>query len=195
MIITIGREFGSGGREFGKRLAEALGVAYYDKEIVNEVAKNTSLAYDYVQNILEKRPIVYYPISVGHSFDDFSSYVANQHYTVQSEQEKVIKELASKSDCVIVGRCADYILRDLKPFRIFIYADMETKIKRCKEKNEVDVTLNDKKITRQIKAIDHQREAYYEYFTGLRWGDKENYDVMINTSGKEIKEVMRDNEK
>lgn len=189
MIITIGREFGSGGREFGKRLAEALGIAYYDKEIVGEVAKNTSLAYDYVQNIVEKRPIIYYPISVGHSFDDYSSYVATQHYSVQAEQEKVIKELAVKTDCVIVGRCADYILRDEKPFRIFIYSDIESKIKRCKEKNEVDTNLSDKKIAKQIKQIDRQRGEYYEFFTGQRWGEKENYDVMINTSGKQIKEL------
>lgn len=189
MIITIGREFGSGGRELGKRLAEALGIAYYDKEIVSEVANKTSLAYEYVQNIIEKRPIVYYPISIGHSFEDYNSYIANQHYSVQSEQEKVIKELAEKSDCVIVGRCADFILKDVKPFKIFVYANMEAKINRCKEKGEVDASLNDRKISKQIKQIDRQRAEYYEFYTGLRWGEKENYDLMINTTNQSIKEI------
>ena len=189
MIITIGREFGSGGRELGKRLAEALGIAYFDKEIVAEVAKNTSLAYDYVQNIIEQRPIVYYPISIGHSFEDYNNYIAREYYSVHSEQDKVIKEIAAKSDCVIVGRCADYILKDLHPYRIFVYSDMESKIKRCKEKGEVDASLTEKKIIKAIKQIDRQRGEYYEFYTGLRWGDKENYDLMINTSNASIKEI------
>ena len=189
MIITIGREFGSGGRELGKRLAEALGIAYYDKEIVSEVAKKTDLAYEYVQNIIEKRPIVYYPISIGHSFDDYTSYVAGQHSSVQAEQERVIKELAEKTDCVIVGRCADYILRDLNPYKIFVYANMDVKVKRCVEKGEVDTSLNDRKIRKSIKLIDKQRAEYYEFFTGNKWGDKANYDLMINTSNQSIKEI------
>lgn len=189
MIITIGREFGSGGRELGKRLAEALGIAYYDKEIVSEVAKKTDLAYEYVQNIIEKRPIVYYPISIGHSFEDYTSYIAGQHSSVQAEQERVIKELAEKADCVIVGRCADYILRDLNPYKIFVYANMDVKVKRCVEKGEVDTSLNDRKIRKTIKLIDKQRAEYYEFFTGSKWGDKANYDLMINTSNQSIKEI------
>ena len=189
MIITIGREFGSGGRELGKRLAEALGIAYYDKEIVSEVAKKTDLAYEYVQNIIEKRPIVYYPISIGHSFEDYTSYIAGQHSSVQAEQERVIKELAEKADCVIVGRCADYILRDLKPYKIFVYANMDVKVKRCVDKGEVDTSLNDRKIRKTIKLIDKQRAEYYEFFTGSKWGDKANYDLMINTSNQSIKEI------
>ena len=189
MIITIGREFGSGGRELGKRLAEDLGIAYYDKEIVSEVAKNTSLAYEYVQNIIERRPIIYYPISIGHSFEDYNGYIANQHYSIHAEQEKVIKELASKSDCVIVGRCADYILDDLHPFRIFVYSDMPTKIKRCVEKGEVDKNLSEKKLIKAIKDVDRQRADYYNFFTGRKWGDKDNYDLMVNTSNNSIKEI------
>lgn len=189
MIITIGREFGSGGRELGKRLAEALGIAYYDKEIVSEVAKKTDLAYEYVQNIIEKRPIVYYPISIGHSFEDYTSYIAGQHSSVQAEQERVIKELAEKADCVIVGRCADYILRDLNPYKIFVYANMDVKVKRCVDKGEVDTSLNDRKIRKTIKLIDKQRAEYYEFFTGSKWGDKANYDLMINTSNQSIKEI------
>ena len=132
-IITIGREFGSGGRELGKRIAEALNIAYYDKEILTEIARKTELAYDYVQKIIEKKPIAYYPITIGNSFSNtyYSSHEINT--SIYTEQCNVIRELAKKSDCVIVGRCADYILSDLNPFRIFVYSDMPSKIKRCKD--------------------------------------------------------------
>ena len=98
--------------------------------------------------------------------------------------------MAKKSDCVIVGRCADYILSDLNPFRIFVYSDMPSKIKRCREKGELDNTLPDKKLARKIKKIDKQRGQYYRFYTSNTWGDKYNYDICINTSGKTVKEVV-----
>ena len=96
MIITIGREFGSGGRELGKRIADCLGIAYYDKEIVMEVAKKTDLAYEYVHNIIEKTPHNYYPITVGNSFNYYSNDMAKTIGTIHLEQDNVIKELADK---------------------------------------------------------------------------------------------------
>ena len=180
-IITIGREFGSGGRELGKRIAEALNIAYYDKEILTEIARKTELAYDYVQKIIEKKPIAYYPITIGNSFSNtyYSSHEINT--SIYTEQCNVIRELAKKSDCVIVGRCADYILSDLNPFRIFVYSDMPSKIKRCREKGELDNTLPDKKLARKIKKIDKQRGQYYRFYTSNTWGDKYNYDICINS--------------
>ena len=138
-IITIGREFGSGGREIGKRIAEGLGIAYYDKEILTEISKRTELAENYVRQVLEQRPITYYPITTGHSFYvdlDPGVKFANSIYV---EQNNVIRDLASRSDCVIVGRCADYILRDMNPLRLFICGDMQHKMARCREKSEVDI--------------------------------------------------------
>lgn len=196
MIITIGREFGSGGRELGKRIAEELGIAYYDKEILIEIAKKTDLAYDYVKQIIEKKPIVYYPITVGHSlnvYNDngfYSESVSMNHNSIYAEQANVIKELASKSDCVIVGRCADFILKDYKPFKIFVYSNMESKIRRCREKNEEGANLPDNKLKKYIKTIDKQRKRYYEFYTSQEWGDKLNYDLCVNTSNKSIKEVV-----
>lgn len=189
-IITIGREFGSGGRELGKRIAEALNIAYYDKEILTEIARKTELAYDYVQKVIEKKPITNYPITIGNSFSNtyYSSHEINT--SIYTEQCNVIRELANKSDCVIVGRCADYILSDLNPFRIFVYSDMPSKIKRCREKGELDNTLPDKKLARKIRKIDKQRGQYYRFYTSNTWGDKYNYDICINTSGKTVKEVV-----
>lgn len=189
-IITIGREFGSGGRELGKRIADKLGIAYYDREILTEISKKTSLAEEYITQIIERKPSVQYPITIANSFGVYDSDLNKTQNKIFAEQNNVIKELASKSDCVIVGRCADYILRDQKPFRIFVYSDMASKIKRCREKGEVGADLTDKQIKRHIKTIDKHRKNYYNFYTGLDWGNKENYDIMINTSDKLIKDVV-----
>ncbi len=188
-IITIGREFGSGGRELGKRIAEALNIAYYDKEILEEISKKTDLAYEYVKSVVENKPLIYYPITIGHTFNTINDTFANSVNSVYAEQTNVIRELAEKSDCVIVGRCADYILRDMNPFRIYVYADMESKIARCKKRNE---GFSDKEIKKQIINIDKKRNQYYEFYTSQRRGDIYNYDLCINTSKREVKEVVNE---
>jgi len=98
--------------------------------------------------------------------------------------------MAKKSDCVIVGRCADYILEELKPFKIFIYADEKSKIERCLKKVDAPETVNVKKLKKQIKSIDKNRARYYSFYTGKKWGDKLNYDICINTSDIEIGEAV-----
>ncbi len=189
-VITIGREFGSGGREFGRLLAEKLGYEYYDKEIITEIAKKTSLSETYVKQIVEQTPHSLFPITTGNAF----AYYGNNHlYNVQSifrEQTNVITEMAKKSDCVIVGRCADYILEDLNPFKIFIYADEKSKIERCLKKVDEPEKVNVKKLKKQIKSIDKNRARYYSFYTGKKWGDKLNYDICINTSDIEIGEAV-----
>lgn len=189
-VITIGREFGSGGREFGRLLAEKLGYEYYDKEIITEIAKKTSLSETYVKQIVEQTPHSLFPITTGNAF----AYYGNNHlYNVQSifrEQTNVITEMAKKSDCVIVGRCADYILEDLNPFKIFIYADEKSKIERCLKKVDEPEKVNVKKLKKQIKNIDKNRARYYSFYTGKKWGDKLNYDICINTSDIEIGEAV-----
>lgn len=188
-IITIGREFGSGGRELGKRLAENLGIAYYDNEIVDAIVKHSNLAEEYVNQILENRIVRYFPITVSHTFAnvDYSHYdIENRVY---SAQVKAIEELAEKSDCVVVGRCADFILRNKKPIRLFVYADMEQKIARCREKNEEDRSLTDKALKQKILGVDKGRARYYEFFTGNKWGDRKNYDICVNTTNISIKHL------
>lgn len=182
-IITIGREFGSGGRELARLIAQRLNFAYYDREIISEIAKRTSLSEQYVQNVAEHKPVIPFPIHTGRTF---WAVILDYGQNVQKEQHDIIRELAGKSDCVIVGRGADYILRDEKPFRIFVYSDDESKLKRCREKNTEDYAqggeLSDKELTKRIEQINRARAEYYEFYTGQKWGSKSNYDLCVNTS-------------
>ena len=190
-IITIGREFGSGGRELGRRLAEELGIEYYDKEIIAAIAEKTSMSQDYVQEILEGKPHTLYPITIGQSMFIADGFNLQQEQSIYLAQSEIIRELAQKSSCVIVGRCADFILKDLKPFRIFVYADMDSRIKRCMARNiDPKKNLTEKEMKKQILRIDKNRAKYYDYYTGNTWGDKINYDLCINTTDTVIKDIV-----
>lgn len=189
-IITIGRQFGSGGRELGRRLAELIGAEYYDKEIITEIARHTSLSEEYVKKLVESKPHSLYPITIGKTIAYVGDYQVTQQQSVYSAQNDIIKDLASKSDCVIVGRCADYILRDMNPFRVFVYADMESRIRRCLERAADTENLTEKDIKRYIKDIDKGRAKYYEFYTGKVWGNMENYDLCINTTNSVIKDIV-----
>ncbi|HBM96971.1 TPA: cytidylate kinase-like family protein [bacterium UBP9_UBA11836] len=190
-IITVGREFGSGGRELGRRLAQNLGIAYYDRQIVTEIAKRTALTEDYVQHLTESSPAALLPISIGRSFYPVVDPVMQQNLSVYAEQHKLLAELAEKSDCVIVGRGADYILRDKKPFRIFVYADSDSKVMRCLMRKNPEEKLTEKEIKKKIESIDAHRAKYYEFISGNKWGVRENYDLMINTSNRDIKKIAK----
>ena len=189
-IITIGREFGSGGRELGRRLAEELQIAYYDEEIIREIARSTDLSEHYVQQVLEKRPYPLFPITIGRSFYPADSFMQEQTQSVYKEQSRIIREMAERSDCVIVGRCADYILAEYKPFRIFVYADMDSKMARCRAKGPEHEHFSDKELRQHIQKVDKDRAAYYEFYTGQSWGDKLHYDLCINTTNAEIKAIV-----
>ncbi len=189
-IITIGREFGSGGRELGRRLSEELEIAYYDNEIISEISRKTSLSEQYVQAVVEHTPVYSFPIHIGRSFYAQTNPVFEQQLNVYREQARIIREMAAASDCVIVGRCADYILREWHPFRIFVYADMDSKIERCRKKGPEDEALSEKELRQKIKGIDKQRARYYEAYTGNPWGDKLNFDFCINTTHMDIKKVV-----
>ncbi len=182
-IITIGREFGSGGRELARNIAEILGYAYYDREIISEIAKRTSLSERYVQNVAEHRPIIPFPIHTGRTF---WAVIPDYGQNVQQEQHSIIRELAEKSDCVIVGRGADYILRNEKPYRIFVYSDADSKLKRCRENSSNDYSkgeeMTDKELARRIEQINESRAEYYEFYTGQKWGCRSNYDLCVNTA-------------
>lgn len=187
ILITIGREFGSGGRELGRRLADELGIAYYDNEILEEIIKETPYSKAYVQEICESRPAALYPIHYGVSWAH-TNVSLKQTMDVYAKQNEVLHKLADKSSCVIIGRAGDYILKDHNPFRIFVYADMDSKIKRCRERNE-DKNITDKEIVKHIKKIEKGRKSFYEFYTNTKWGDRNHYDLMINTSGQDIKKL------
>ena len=189
-IITIGREFGSGGRELGRRLSEELGFAYYDQEIISEIAQRTKMSEQYVQSIVEHKPSFSFPIHIGRSFYPAPAPVFDQSMSVYQEQARIITEMAHKSDCGIVGRCGDYILKEYEPFRMFVYADMESKMKRCREKASEEEKMTDKELKQHILGIDKKRAKYYQFYTGHKWGDKLNFDLCINTSRTVIKEIV-----
>ena len=189
-IITIGREFGSGGRELGKRLSDHLGIAYYDKEIIDEIAKRTQLAEGYVRQVVEQQTALFFPITVGRTFHSTGSdYMLKQLTAVDAEQANVLREMAEKSDCIIVGRCGDYILKDHNPIRLFVYADMDAKVKRCREKADEHENLSDAELIKKIRRVDRDRAKYYRYYTGQEWGNRANYDMCINTSSVPVKEL------
>ena len=163
-IITVGREFGSGGREMGKRLAEELGFAYYDDEILTAVARKSGLAQSYVRSIVEQSSFQSYPITYGKTFflNDLST---DNHWKIIQAQNEVLKELAEKSDCVFVGRCADVILDKMHPLKIFVYADMDSKLARCKANAPEGENLTDKELVKKIKDTEKKRERYYRATT------------------------------
>ncbi len=188
-IITISREFGSGGRELGKRLADALGVPCYDYQIVEMVAENQGLDKNYVENAAERDIRAFYPTTVGVRFSN-STFFINQSVELFTEQTKVIRELASRGDCVIVGRCADVLLDNEKPLNIFVYANKESKIKRCRERAKPGECLTDKEIEKKMKEIDKGRAELRKMLADTAWGDKAGYHLLVNTSGKEIKSLV-----
>lgn len=181
-VITIGREFGSGGRELGRKLAERLGIAYYDREIITAIAEKTALSEEYVDRVLERRPTQIYPFS--HSGTFYLSFDPHFHLnnSIYAEQTSIIRSMADRSPCVIVGRCADYILKDREPFRVFVYSDMPHRLARCRENAPENENLTDKELRQKILAVDRDRRKYYRFFTGQNWGDRKDYDLSINTA-------------
>ncbi|MBQ8029694.1 MAG: cytidylate kinase-like family protein [Clostridia bacterium] len=189
-IITISREFGSGGRELGKRLADALGFAYYDREIITAVAQKISLDEDYVEKTLENGIPRSFSFSFGRTFS-FPD-VAQQNYTkLLIAQQQFISDIAKKGEnFVIVGRGADVILEDYEPLNIFIYAQMESKIKRCRERAPEEESLTDRELSRKIKQVDSGRAVHRQLLTKDGWGEKESYHLCINTTDTSIKSLI-----
>ncbi len=188
MIITISREFGSGGREIGKRLADELGLAYYDGEIITLIAKETGMSEEYIQNISEKG-VYPYTYQFAKSFLN-SSPVQNSQIQVLVKQNEIIKKIASKGNCVIVGRAANAILKGEDTIDLFIYADMKSKVARCKQKADENENLSDKELEKKIIEVSKNREKFHNVVSNEEWGKKENYDLCINTSGVDIKSII-----
>lgn len=188
-IITISREFGSGGRELGKRLAEEMGFAYYDKEILSMISERMQMDEGYIEKELNKSITISYPYTIRRSFYQTPSQV-NQVPKLLAEQNKIIRSLAEKEDCVIVGRGADAILREHDPFSLFIYADQEAKAARCRSRASEDERLSENELTRKMKQIDKSRAAAYALVSEHSWGDKKAYRLCINTSGIPIPQIV-----
>lgn len=179
-IITVSRQFGSGGRSIGKLVAQKLGYAYYDSELVEKVAKETGFSPEYIADAGEYAPgksMFSYAFSSGGHGMHHSAMSANDY--LWAAQCKVILELAEKGNCVIVGRCADYILRNREDcLNVFIYADEDYKAKRIVEL----YGESDKAPKKRLVDKDGKRKVNYKYFTGREWGVAENYHLSINSA-------------
>lgn len=188
-IITISREFGSGGRELGRRIAEELGIEYYDREIIEQIARHTSFSEEYVHQVVEGRYHRLFPITVNHSFF-VGDYQTKLLQSVFQAQKKTLQELAELSDCVIVGRCADYLLRDYHPYRIFVYADFDVRKERCMAYNNENERFSEQEIEKHIRRIDRERARFYREYTGQNWGDKAYYDLCVNTTSRNVDDLI-----
>lgn len=187
-IITVSREFGSGGRELAQQMAERLGYQYYDKEIIAEMVKQSKFDESYIENIANGGRVDF-PYSVSKNMAFYSAH-QKQTTEVLVLEKKIIKQLAQNGNCVFVGRSADIILDEFNPLNIFVYADLETKIKRCKIKTTQNQNLSDKEIIKGMKEIDKARKNHYFLLGVDNWGAKENYHLCVNTSGMKIKDLV-----
>lgn len=153
-LITISREFGSGGRELGRRLSELLNIAYYDQEIITEISRRTDLAERYIEQVIEQKPIPAFPLHIGRSLYPLSNPIYEQRQAVMLEQNRIIREMAKRSSCVIVGRCGDHILEDVRPFRIFVYAELEHRIARCMERRTAEEVYSLEEMKQKVISVD-----------------------------------------
>lgn len=191
-IITISRQFGSGGRELGKRLADILGWDYYDREIITRLAEDNGLDSEYVKRVLSHHEWNTVTLTFRHSFVG-SEFIPNINVSLLAKQREIIEDIAKAgNDCIIVGRNADVILREYKPFRIFVCADMESRVRRCMKyenrKPEAE-RLTEKEIQRNIKRIDRDRNRVREAISGKDRGDGSAFDITVNAGEWEIKEL------
>ena len=189
-IITIARQFGSGGREIGKRLADLLGYDYYDREIITAVSERENLSETYVQNLLENQAWGSIPLNFHHSFAAQSVMTQPQAKLLAAQREIIRKIGESERDCIIVGRNADVLLADKKPFRIFVCAAEEARIARCQERAEEGENLTVREIRRNLRRIDKNRAISREFLSEVRWGDPPAYDLVLNTSDGDLKNLV-----
>lgn len=182
-VITIGRQFGSGGRSIGEKLAKKLGINFYDKELISIAAKESGMSPEVFEGVDEKATnSLLYTLSMGmYSFG--SGLPAMGDLPVNDKlyllQHQIIKDIAEKENCVIVGRCADYVLRDNpKRVSIFIYADMEYRKEQSVKKHGIDAAHAEHIITK----TDKNRANYYSFYSGQKWGMPENFDLCIDSS-------------
>lgn len=188
-IITISREFGSGGRELGKRMADILGYDYYDSEIIAAVAKSSGMNEQYVADTLSNHGWQNYPITFRCTIGS-AGYLQSGKIKLLVEQKKVIEHIAALGkDCIIVGRNADVILQEYQPFNLFVCADTETKLRRCIERAPEGENLSEKELLRKMKQIDKSRAQTRELMTNAVWGERSKYHLTVNTTGWSIKEL------
>lgn len=183
-IIVIGRQFGSGGRKIGKILAEKLGIGYYDTELLSEAAKRLGISSGIFDAVDEKRPSPLHSLlqSMYGIADNFHS-TSMCGEKLYSEQSRVIREICAMGPCVIVGRTADYVMREHPGLvSVFLHSPIEKRISRIVKRGEAPDTRQARELA---ERKDRERENYYNYFTGHKWGNADNYHLTINAAEME----------
>lgn len=182
LVITIGRQFGSGGRQIGKLLSEKLDIPYYDKEILAETAKDSGICEEILEHHDEKptKSLLFSLVTGVQMHGNLGSSYMDMplNHKIFLAQFDAIRRLASEGGCIIVGRCADYVLRD-KPntVKLFVKADMRQRMERAVAVHGVDIA----KAEDYVRKMDKQRASYYNYYATSTWGDVNNYDLCLDT--------------
>lgn len=175
MIITIGRQHGSGGREVARLLAKELGIKCYDKEIVDEAAKHTDFSREVINSYDEKGMNSFLLHAGGYGLNE--NFRLNME--VVSAQFDAIHNIAEREDAIFVGRCADYVLNDRDDIiRLFILGDFDARVKTIEDRQE----LTKEEAVRKVKQVDKDRASFYKYYSDKEWGDAQNYDLCINST-------------
>ncbi|MFI3140955.1 MAG: cytidylate kinase-like family protein [Clostridia bacterium] len=189
-IVTISRSFSSGGREVGKRLAQELGFAYYDKQLLKEISNETGFTSEYIEKYGESAAYTSYPITIAQTF---ITPFQMPNESIQIAQTKIVREIGDKGDCVIIGRRGDRILKDKENLlKVFIYSsDMDERIKRCYDKSPDDKDKSPEFIKKKIISIDKDRAKYYRFYSDQNWGEMNNYNLFIDTSKISIKKAVQ----
>lgn len=176
-IVTISRQIGSGGRSIGRLLAKELGIPFYDRAIIDLAAEESGLSADFIhqgeQNLTTSLLFNAAISGLGWYGGDISDSLGDKIFRAEST---VIQALAEKGPSVMVGRCADYILRDRPCLNVFIYADTTLRVKRLAE----SAGVSEKDAEKMMKLSDKQRSRHYEHYTGRRWGDMKNYHLCLS---------------
>ncbi|MGI6001866.1 cytidylate kinase [Lachnoclostridium sp. An131] len=182
-IITIARQYGSGGHDIGKKLSEELKIPFYDKELLERAAKDSGFCQEIFENYDEKPTnsflysLVMDTYSMGYSTAAFAEMPLN--HKIFLAQFNAIKDIAKEGPCVIVGRCADYALADFpNVVNVYLYADMQSRIARIARRHDV----TDSKAKDLIQKTDKSRASYYNYYTNKKWGEATGYDLCLNTA-------------
>lgn len=180
--LTIGRQLGSGGREIGKKIAENLGISFYDKELLQIASRESGLGKELFEEMDEKKSHSIFggSLNLGSSFSDLfytGYYLSNE--TLFKIQSDVIRKLAEKESCLFLGRCADYVLQEIpRCLNIFISADLEDRVRRTAALRQVKVAKAREIVTR----TDKKRAEYYRFYSNKTWGAAESYHLCINSS-------------
>ena len=177
-IITIAREFGSGGHVLGEMLAKELGIKFYDKEFIRLAAQRSGMDEQYILRNEQSIPSFWLKCILGKSSEQSIERSLSSDDVLFVAESKIIQELAQKESCVIIGRCADFVLRDYpNVVKVFCYSDLESAATRCVS----EYGIPREKAEAEIRRVNRGRIAHYEYYTGERWGEAHHYDLMINT--------------